>query len=522
MTVRGHQLAIDWSRQGVWTNALEDVSAYVLPGEISIAWGRNVQAEGVTLASTSGQLEFGLVDDLQLFSPENVSSPIFGKILPNRPARYQVTNAATGTTHVLISGVLDSYDVDGDPATEFTGTVLDGWGRPGDEKLSTPLYSGLRTGDAVNIVLDAIGWTGPREIDVGATYMPWWWAEGDDANTAITKLVNSEGTPAIAYVRGGVFVFRDRHHRLLDARSTTSQGTYTHLVPAVPGSDFKIEAGSFHYNHGAKNIVNSATFSVDQRAPQQLAEVWTSDDLLTVAAGQSVQIIVQASDPFFAAITPSAAAGDILTQSGSVTSVTLSRTSGQSAILTLTCSGDTVITRLAVRAVPVSVIRTVQVSARDVGSVGNFGLQEWPSDADPTWANQYDAQAIATRIVAVYANYRPTIELTVVSLNATYLTEILEARISDRITVTNQKRGISGDFMIERLEHRITSLGLIHRLVITCQAAEPVQPASVFTFDVAGRGFNDGRFGVDGIDSASNVFQFDVAGHGFNDGVFAT
>lgn len=521
MTVRGHQLAIDWSKQGVWTNALEDVSSYALRGDISIAWGRNVQGDGVTLASTSGQMDFGLVDDLQQFSPENVSSPIFGKILPNRPVRYQVTNPATGTTHVLITGVLDDYDVDGDPETQFTGTVLDGWGRPGDEKLSTALYSGLRTGDAVGIVLDAIGWTGPREIDAGATYMPWWWVEGDDANTAINKLVNSEGAPAIAYVRGGTFVFRDRHHRLLDPRSATSQGTYTHLVPAVAGSDFKIEAGSFHYNHGAKNIINSATFSVDQRAPQQLAEVWASEDPLTVDAGQSIQIAVQSSDPFFGAATPTIG-GDILTQSGTVSSATLSRTSGQAAILTITCSSATVITRVAVRAIPVSVVRTVQISARDASSVGNFGLQEWPSDGEPTWANVYDAQAIANRIVAVYANYRPTIELTVVALSATYLTEMLEARISDRITVTNQKRGISADFMIERLEHRITSLGLIHRLVITCQAAEPVQPANALTFDVAGRGFNQGAFAVDGIDNAATMFRFDVPGVGFDQGVFAT
>lgn len=522
MTVRGHQLAIDWSQQGVWTNALEDVSSYVLPGEISIAWGRSIQAQGVTLASTSGQLEFALTNEAQLFSPENSSSPIAGKILPNRPARYQVTNPATGATTVLIAGVLDSYDVDGDPASEFTGTVLDGWGRPGDEKLSTALYSGLRTGDAVGIVLDSIGWTGPREIDPGATYMPWWWAEGDDASAAITKLVNSEGAPAVAYVRGGTFVFRDRHHRLLDARSTTSQGTYTHLVPAAPGSDFKIERGSFRYNHGAANIVNSATFTVDVRAPQPLAEVWTSEDPLTVGAGETVQVVIQSSDPFTSAIAPTAEAGDIITQSGSVTSATLSRTSGQAAILTITCATATVITRVAVRAQPVSVVRTVQVSARDASSIGIFGLQEWPSDAEPVWANRYDAAAIARRIVAVYANYRPTIELTVVALTPTYLTEMLDARISDRITVTNQKRGINADYVIERLEHRITSLGLVHRLTITCQAAEPVQPAALLTFDVAGRGFNDGRFGVDGIDNAGSVFQFDVAGHGFNDGVFAT
>ncbi|MFC7276218.1 hypothetical protein ACFQS1_19675 [Paractinoplanes rhizophilus] len=519
MTVRGHQLAIDWSQQGTFANALEDASSYALAGDIEVSWGRDVSGEN-TLKSTAGQLLFSLNNEGQLFSPENSSSPIAGKILPNRPVRYQVTNG--GVTYTLLSGQLDDFDVSGDPVGVFSGTALDGWGQPGSATLSTPLYRGIRTGDAIGYVLDEIGWTGGRDIDPGATYMPWWWEEGTDADTAITKLVHSEGPPAIAYVEGGTFVFKDRHHRIFDARSTTSQGTYTHTIPAgAVAGDFKIEAGSFVYDHGAKRIANSATFSVDLRAPQKIAEVWTQDDLLTVAAGDTLRLIVQTTGPFLGAVVPSVESGDIQLQSGAVSSVTLSRTSGQSAILSITCSGASVITRVAVRASPVSVVRTVQVSAQDTGSIGHFGIQQWPDDAAPTWANQYDAQAIATKIVAVYANYRPTITFSVVGLDATYLAEILASRISDRITVRNDARGINADFMIERLKHRITSLGVVHRLEITCQAAEPTQPANLFTFGVAGKGFNQGLFGVEGIDNASNVFRFDVAGQGFDQGSFA-
>jgi hypothetical protein len=456
-----------------------------------------------------------------VFSPENTSSPIHGKVLPGRRVRYTVTHQ--GTVYTLLSGVLDDYDTDGDQVVKFAGVALDGWGRPGGEKLSTAVHRGIRTGDAVNLVLDAIGWTGGRDIDPGATYMPWWWEEGTDAATAITKLVHSEGPPAIAYVEGGTFVFKDRHHRILDARSTTSQGTYSHVVPAGSGppGQFKIEAGSFVYDHGAKRIANSAGFTVDLRAPQKHAEVWTQDDLLTASAGETIQLTVQADTPFVGAITPTVASGDIALQSGAVSAVTLSRTSGQSAVLSVTFSGNSVVTRIAVRASPVTAVRTVQVSARDNGSVGNFGIQEWPTEAAPVWANQYDAQVIATRIVAVYATYRPTITFTVVGLDATYLAEMLDAKLSDRITVRNDRRGINADFMIERLKHRITSLGVIHRLEITCQAAEPVQPVNLFTFNVAGKGFNDGLFGVEGIDAATTMFRFNTAGQGFDQGLFA-
>jgi hypothetical protein len=522
VTVRGHQLAIDWSGNGTYTAAYEDVSSYVIAGDIEISWGRNVDGESVTLASTSGQLEAVLNDESAVFSQENTGSAINGKILPGRGVRYQATHL--GTTYTLLQGVLDDFDNEYDPFVTFELQALDGWGRPGAEKLSTPLYRGARTGDAIGFVLDAIGWTGPREIDPGATVMPYWWVEGDDAATAITKLVHSEGAPAIAYVRGGTFVFRDRHHRILDARSTTSQVTCTHIVPqgAGPAGDLKIEAGAWSYNHGLKQVVNSATFPVDVRTLQQGAEVWSSDDAVSVAAGATLQVTIQADNPFLNAITPSVEEGDIVLQSGVVSAVTLSRTSGQSATLSITCSSPTVIIRMAVRANAAKITRTVQVSARDQGSIGRFGgVREWPTEAAPIWAGQYDAQVIANRIVTVYATYRPTITFTVPSLSDANLAAILGLRISDRITVRNDKRGINADFMVERLSHKITSLGLAHRLTITCQAVEPTQPTNVFTFDVAGKGFNQGAFGVDGIDSSTNVFRFDVAGQGFDQGVFA-
>jgi hypothetical protein len=385
------------------------------------------------------------------------------------------------------------------------------------------MHQGLRTGTAIGFILDHIGWTGGRDIDAGVTVMPWWWEEGTDADTAITKLVHSEGPPAIAYVEGGTFVFRDRHHRLFDSRSQTTQGLFTHIYPegTGPGGDFKIEAGSFDYDHGLKTIVNSAEFAVPVRTVQPFGEVWMSEDLVTAPTG-TVTVVIQTTDPFINAVTPSVAAGEIQLQSGSVSAVTLSRTSGQSAILTITCTTDAVITRLSLNANPVAVSRTVQVSAVDQGSIDSgFGEKEWPEASAPVFANLYDAQAIATKIVATYANYRPTITFTVAGLNTTYLTKMLTTKIGDRITVRNDKRGINADFIVERLAHRVTSLGIVHRLAITCQALEPTQAANPFTFDTAGQGFNQGQFAADGIDNPSTMFRFDTAGQGFNQGVFA-
>ena len=670
MTVRGYTLAVDWSRNGSFTGPLGDVSGYVLDQpELEISFGRErTQAAADTSA---GKLTFALRNDERLFSPENASSPIVGKIAPGCRARFDKLH--NGTLYTLFDGVLDECEVDpAAPANDFTATVLDAWGRPNGETLSTPLYSGIRTGTAIELVLDAIGWTGGRDVDPGATVMPWWWEEGTDAATAVDKLVRSEGPPAIAYVQGGTFFFRDRHHRITDARSNTgaatiasydfeagvadynnangctitsttaqartgarsglmtvvgsppqayvrptvdigvnvgrqyratmwvysptattvlaaldwsnasgylsgsypsfavpattwtqltvsatapagatrtafgptltsptagtllylddvtfeqvdaTQGTFTHITPTGTGptGDFKVLEDSFMYNHGLRHIANTVTFSVQQRAAGDLVEVWSTDTPIVLAAGESTAIEASAPDPFFNAVAPVADV-DYELQFGTVT-VGLSRTSGQSALITLTAGGTPAqLNRLALRANPVPVVRTVKVSEEDASSIGAYGRQAWPVDAP--WANVLDARSIAQRIVSTYATNRPVVQFKIDGvLSGSYLTQVLARQISDRITVRNDELGVNRDFIIERIAHAVSGLGTRHTVEFTCEVTDPLQPSNVFTFNVAGLGFDQGAFGAYGIDSATTMFRFDTAGQGFNQGTFAS
>lgn len=523
--VRGYRLFVDWSNQGSYANALEDVTNYVNRTDITFGWGR--QVDSFDLAAPSSEMTFALFNRAlhwdRYFSPENTASPIYGLIYPGRNVRLERTHLSA--IYPLHVGVLDSLAVADDTARTFSGTSMDDWGRPQGENLSTALYSGIRTGDAINIVLDAIGWTGGRAIDPGATYMPWWWAEGSDAATAVADLVNSEGPPAIAYVEQGTFVFRDRHHRILSARSQTSQALYTRIVPAGtgPGGDFKMETGSWSYDHGTKFVANSVSFSVGVRAAQSPQEVWSSDDPITMLNGDVQTIFAQPSDPVFGAMVP-VVGTDIVVASGSFTA-TIGRTSGQTIPITLTCTGDGVITHLALNAQPVTISRTVLITASDASSISRYGPQAWPATAP--WCNPYDAQAIANRIVAVYADNQPRVVLSIVWTAGAYggaadryMTEILTRKISDRITIRNDVAGINRDFYVERIDHTISRFQ-VHRLQLSCVATEPVQPANVFTFNVSGKGFNQGLFGVTGIDTAGSMFLFDTAGQGFDQGQFA-
>jgi hypothetical protein len=521
VAVRGYQLALDWFRQGTYTGAYDDVSRAVDDNDVTVSYGRDQST--ATARGVAGKLTFSLNNLNRLYSYENQASPLAGRVVPGTPARYQVTS--DGSIYTLIEGVVDEFTVDpGGAARTVSGEVLDLWGQLGGQQLSTPVYQGKRTGDVIGLILDAVGWKGGRDIDPGATVIPWWWEEDTDAATAVDKVIASEGPPAVAYVQGGTFVFRDRHHRLTRAASRTSQGTFTHVEPAGSGpvGDYKIEKKSFRYDHGLKNIANAVSFTVDQRAPAPLAEVWASEDALTVDSGQTVTVFAQASDPFINAVTPEAGV-DYVVASGTV-SVSLSRTSGQSVVVSVTATaGPAVVTRLAVRATPIAVARTVKVVVEDQASISMFGRRAWPGDHG--FAGPGDAQAVAQRIVATYGAPRPTVTFSVAYVQGgpipgRYLQQILTRRISDRITIRNDRLGLNGDFTVEQITHNIRKHGLIHRAEFGCQVVDPSQPANVFTFDVAGKGFNQGAFGVDGIDNPNTMLTFDVAGQGFDQGVF--
>ena len=539
MTVRGFGLRFDWSQSHGYGGPLEDVTSYLTDDDLTVTTGRDTSQAASSLPA--GTLGFQITEKTQpgafQFAPEQNSGTLAGLIVPGVSATFDTTLA--GATTTLFTGVLDDYTYEPDART-LTGTVRDAWGLPSAEKLSTMVYQGLRTGDLIHVVLNAIGWPlDKRSIDYGATVVPFWWEEGTDAATAIQKLVDSEGPPAIAYVEAGVFFFRDRHHRITLAASTTSQALFSSVYPpgSGPSTDFKILAGSFSYKHGRANLINTATFSVDRRTIGDLAPVWSAQSGVGVPAGQTVQITITATDPFVNAQTPIPATtfddqgnpltGDYVLAYGSVGSISLSRTAGQSLILTIVGGGvDAFFSFLQIRANPIPVGSTVQVTASDSGSVASKGTLTWPNQLP--WAGEYDALAIARTVVSTYAVARPVL---VFDIDATmtngsgvaYMTQFVSRAISDRITVRHDLVGLSEDFFIEKIELIVRGLGKRGTVLrITAEAVPPTGAANPFRFGVAGAGFDQGQFDADGITNASNAFRFDVAGHGFDQGVWVS
>lgn len=511
-----YTVKIDWNDDGDYADARDDVTSRVLDQRtpVTVRFGRDQARTMAPMAVGEAALE--LNNSSRDYSPENAASPLAGQVLPGRSVTVDAT--LSGVSYSIFVGQLDDFDVLPErDRRSVTLTCLDALARLKDVNVSTPLYAGVRSGEAIGLLLDAVGWPADlRDLDPGASVLPWWWADTTDAWAALNEIVDSEGPAALATVdAAGRVVFRDRHHRLLDTASKTVQATWR------SGGVEPTFSAPLTYEHGWKEIVNSVSFDVPVRALSgQLAVVWSTQGQTSVADGQTVQVAARSSDPFAAAVAPVEDV-DYQLLSGTV-EITLSRTSGVSAIVSVKAvGGPATLANLQLRAYPLQTVTTVQVAAEEPVSIGRYGRRSAPSTRSPVWASVYDAEAIADLILGQRAERLPTLTVTFRGGNAARLTQQLSRDLSDRVHVVDTNTGLDDDFFVEQISHTITQGGAEHVTTFGLEKA-PDTGGNLFTFNVAGKGFNDGVFAMVGRDDPAAIFTFDAgSGHRFDEGLFA-
>lgn len=484
---------IGWNGDADFDDVGENVSSRVLANTISMSYGRD-QARALSPLA-AGEAAFDLNNASRDYSPENTASPLAGRLACGRPVRVTATHL--GVDYGLFRGFIDDFNlVPESRSAKFTFT--DALDKIRQTSISTVLYQGIRTGDAIHAVLDAVGWpTADRDIDAGGTVIQYWWGE-DDAGTEIEKIVNSEGPPALVSVdAAGKFMFRDRHHRLQRSASLTNQVTFrSGTMGALPW--FSPPLG---YAHGARDVINSVSFQVDVRvAGGELETVWQSSGIISVDDGETVDVTMQASDPFMGAITPEEFV-DYQTIVGTV-SCSLSRTSGRVATLSVTgVGGPAVIEKIGVRAYSIPVGYTIKVDVEDTASTTKYGEKTWPTDAP--WAGPHDALALASLIVGQRAERLPIVTLKLVNFNDTNTTQMLTRDLSDRITVVDSLVGLNTQMFIERISHSIRGAGSqIHETQFGCEKV----PAAQGNFIIGTSLLNTGTLRTSGIDDPTTMF----------------
>lgn len=512
MSTADYDFLVDWNDDGDFSDTGEDITSRVLGtrSPIKFAYGRD-QARALS-AIRAGEVAFEVNNESKDYSPDNGSSPLAGNLEPGKPMLIRATFNAV--TYDLFRGFLDDYDLKPSSTANVSTASFSGLDllhKLAQADMSTELYSSLQSGEAIHKLLDAIGWPeADRDIDQGATTLRWWWEEGVDGLTALKKIVDSEGPPAFAYVgTDGNFVFRDRHHRLTTTESTTVQATFT-----ASGSEPQFSE-PMEYNVGWRDLINQVVIEVHEREAQPLQAVWRNEDAFSMTAGEVIEFEIKPSDPFFGAVVPSPgpAGSDIRVTEGSDDDleVTLSRTSGQSVVCKLKAASAMTISFFQMRAFPVTVARTVKVVAENAQSIAKHGVRT-DTDINPAWGNRNDAFAVASIIVAQRGERLPVVHITIKNANDTRLTQILSRDLSDRIHITETgETGLDDDFFIEQIEHEIAQAGKVHNVTFGCEKISLSASATptYFTFDVAGKGFNDGVFGEEGMIEGSKLFILD-------------
>ena len=476
---------IDFNKDGDYSDTGEVVTTRVManPG-VSLRYGRDQSTAFAPLVAGTGG--FTLNNASGDYNPLNASSPIFGNIKPARPV--QIIRTISAVDYTLFEGHTDDTPLNPQLDTKTVDvTLVDYLADFRGFTLSTAVYTGKTTGQAIGLILDEVGWAGSRDLDDGSSVLPYWWEEGTDALQALERVLQCEGAPALLTVDAGpTIVFRDRQHRLLNSASTTSQTTWT-------GSTANSEVFDLTYDDAWRNIINTGQITVDVRQPQELQQVWSIDTTISLGVSEVKTFIASASDPFINAATP-ASGTDYTVLAGGVTP-TISRTSGQSTTITLTAGGSgATLDRLGLRAQPIQTLYTQLASQSDSSSITAYGPRSYPNDA--VFANIYDAQAILDTAVQMRSAPLPIVTGKLsVGQNTTRAVSVLARNLSDRVTLTMSGMSLNADFFCESFQHDFAN-ELQHDVTVGMEKVPPDDATTASNIFILGSAVSGHRLGT--------------------------
>ena len=475
-----YTLQVDWNDDGDFDDANDDITSDVL----SLSWDRGRDyASQLQGKSKSGRLTATLINTNGKYSPNNTSSALTGTIIPGRSVR-------------LLAGPDDSFPYDfpisfednpkwqgkldrikpSPASTKVKTAELTAYGALGfinqfDVQLAS--QTNRRTDQAIGDILDGVGWpAGDRDLDTGLTTISRFWISGKKAIDAI-RLVEETESGFILETKDGKVAFQNRHHRLTETASTTSQATFSDASGATNTYSQLVQTDPL------ATIINHVEATARKFDTASVAVLWTHPetgaDSPTLAPGEAKTFEAEFPNPDSAtnamevdAWTTPAATTDYLLNSASdgsgtnLTSditVTQSKT-GERMVITLTNSAtgsDGYLTKLQARGTAVSTKNPCIVRAIDTASQTTHGERKYVAKTKfiPTTS---EAQDWCDYQMSIYGSPIEILTMTIQAGNAANRFQVLSRDISERITVvaTNDaKMGINADFFIEGERHTV-------------------------------------------------------------------
>jgi len=501
MATGTYVLAVDWNNDGDYSDSGEDITARTM----GVEWKRGSDyASQLVGKAVAGSLTATLNNESGDYSTFNTSSALTGNLLPGRPVK--LTGNDGSTTRTLWTGFLDSIE----PIPSVNGAnlarlrAIGPLGYLNKFDVSTAMFASKKAGELVGEILDVAGWPDDdRDLDTGIVEFPRFWCERTKTLKAL-RLVEETETGLLEEDASGKIVYRDRHARSKDARSTASQATYSDANGAGLAYSHvaQIDPLKFIYNelraklqlHSGAWVLGSASLGVQTELASDPTVLWTHPE----SGGNSPSITAGAAKVFTAQYPSSGSANtaravdfwqdltattdylanDAADGSGTnrTANITVSLTKrAQSMDISLTNghSGTVYITKLQARGNPVEANNEFEVSASDATSQSTFGKRTYPHpgkfvpDAD-------EAQNWADFHVAAWKDPVPLLKLTLAGNRSTAtLTDIMSREISDLVTVTatgGAGLGINEGFFVESVHHQLDAQ-LNHRATFTLSQA---------------------------------------------------
>jgi hypothetical protein len=518
------RVLVDWLGDGLYASTVSDVTRDV-PGDPGLVIDAGRDGARALSPPKVPSASFELRNDHGRYSNENGASPVYQRVRPGTPV---VMSATYGTPRRYRSAV--AYRAD----APYRGAAL--WSLAtaridaaeqdaalGQQRLrvsalgmsstlvgtsvTVALQASIRTDQAVSLVLDAAGWpAAKRAISVGDTTLLYWWADGRSAWDALVEITASEGPAALWEDADGVLHWENRNYRTVTPRSTTPQaGFFDQRIGAgVPyraarlyrasrlyrGNADALYFETLTYEPGWKTLYARATYATKRRALQALAVVWSYGADITLSPNQQRTLIARPSDPFMNAVAP-VAGTDFVVSSGTA-AVALTGSSGVVAFVAITAGpGGCTITGptaspasgLQLRAQPLAVVSetVVQSSTDPSASAAAYGATQTLDVAGWPEIDVAMAEGVCNAWVSRYNVPRPQVTISVRAVDGAHFRQIVERRVSDRISLRSEATGVAADVWIESRELVVAGAG--GRRVEVVWRCEKVDTVSGFVWD---------------------------------------
>lgn len=488
-TQRLYQVEADWNNNGLYDNALSDITDYVL--DLKARRGRN-EAHPIRGRSQIGTMSIILDNRSGNFSHHNALSPLYGLLLEGRLIRWR---AISPNFYTRWTGYIVDYELKKWNGLAVCEVTCRGVGSRIEKVKVNPLPdTGSLTGTVVGKILDAGGFTSALRgtIDVGQTTTSRWFINDRFTIDALRDMEECE-LGFLLETKDGKLSFQDRAYRSSGAR-LTSQATYS----AAAGVSLPYIA--INLPAPAKNVINVARSVVTPYTVGALADLWTlTGETPTIGVGQTKTwyAVVSGSTLYVDAWTTPVATTDYTVSGvalGDLAVVVEKYASTMKISITNNhASNVATITLLKARGTPVTAGTPTVVASENATSILRNGRSEYEV-ASPWLPNTNTAQSYVDSIVSVYKDPLTQAEVSfnvgIGGADSALFQDLMTRDISDRVTIVAQEAmqgiGLAGDFFIEWIDDHWDNQQGEHIVTMGLSAASASSAAWILGTSVLG------------------------------------